>query len=57
MTTKSTITTTGSKRLLRNAFLKAYQQLEEVRESSRCLTGLIEIALNKHLMKLEFKSQ
>ena len=38
---------------VREAFLKAYQQLEQFREDPQYLTGLIEIALNQSLMKLE----
>jgi len=34
---------------VRQAFLKAYQQLEQFREDSRYLTRLIETALNQSL--------
>ena len=50
---KSTNNQNDAQETVREAFLKAYQQLEQFQENSRHLTRLIEIAVNQCLMKLE----
>jgi len=50
---KSTNNQNEAQETVQESFLKAYQQLEQFREDSRYLTGLIETALKRSLVKLE----
>ena len=51
---KSTNNKEEAPETVQEAFLKAYEQLEQFRKDSRCLCGLIETALNHTVIDYQY---
>lgn len=45
--------TDDAQALVRQAFRKAYQRLDQFRETARCLSGIVRIAVNNSLAKVD----